>query len=423
MDASASDSNLLDPAVLDALDGRVERFRRTFDPAHLWPGLPERQRVSAANEIERVTRLMLAGAGATTLDTDHQHSPYAIAVAAHTTGMGPLLGSWVANGQLYASEEQSGKLRDHLEHARRRERRIARDAGPALGALCAAGLRPIALKGFHTGRLLFAEPALRRMSDVDLFIPPEDAPRAARALEGIGYTRLSASSDARKTDWIAPGVSTRTHSLEVADEFTRWTLEIHTSLDSVFYRGAVARLDALVGDTVPLVVDGRTLDALAPENLLILLACHCSELEANRLLRVYELALLTRRGLDWDRVLALLATTGAARFTWPALSLVENLAPNSIDPRVLAIGRKQSTWAARHTVQRLTPAGGRIGDIGLFRQLMWAQGKSALLERAGKFLWPTRAASGLTTSGWRMRYEQLRAGRLSVTAPDERTHR
>jgi hypothetical protein len=171
-------------------------------------------------------------------------------------------------------------------------------------------------------------------------------------------------------------------------------------------------------------VEGRLLCALGPEQLVILLACHCSELDASRLLRVYELVLAVRAGVDWSRVLSLLAETGAARFTWPAFVLAESLAPGTVDARVLDMGERESTWAARHTVSRLVPAGGRIGDLGLLRHLMWTRGTVAVVERVRKFLWPAPStAPARPTIGWRTRLHQWQRGRLTISAPDERPPR
>jgi hypothetical protein len=420
MHASAINQSLLDPSALAALDERVKRFSATKDPEELWPGLREHERVAAACEIERLTVAFLGGEPLLILDASARHRTYAIAVAAHTTGMGPLLGYWLEQGRLSTPAPHAERLADHLQHARRRSDRMMTGVLPAVDALIAAGVRPLAMKGLHTGTTMYAARELRRMSDIDLLIRPEETERATTALRGVGFAPWGVTAP-HKSDWIGPGVSSRTHSLEVADEFTRWTIELHTSLDSVFYSGVVARLDALASDTTDLDIEGRSFEALEPEALLILLACHCSELEANRLLRVFELVLAVRCGVNWDHVLELLDRTQAARFTWPAFYLAESLAPHTVDSRVLKLAEKESTWAARHTVKRLTAAGGRIGDMGLIRQLMWAQGPTAALQRVGRLLWPAPiGAPTMAAGGWGLRFSQWRRGRLTLSAPDER---
>ena len=427
MHASATDWTLHDPTALAELDRRLARFAATNDPTELWPGLRESERVAAAREIERVVRALLAGAQSDVLDPRQLLRPYAIAIAAHTTGMGPALGAWLEEGRIAASPEHAERLAEHLHHARRRSARITAGVLPLLDALHARGITPLVLKGFHTARSLFAEPGLRRMSDVDLLVPAEQRSSAEQAFVAANFARHGQSFESHKQDWIASGVSTRAHSVELSDEHSVWTVEMHTSLDCIFHRGSVAHLDALRSHTEPWEIAGRPVQVLRPDAQLITLACHCAkELGSSRLLRLYELILAVRtataRGqLDWTAVESLLTATRAARFAWPALSLAEDLAPGTIPARILELGRRESTWAARHTVPRLAPAGGAIGELGFIRQIMWARGAGAVVQRAQRLLWPAPwAAPRRPASGWRVRLHQLRSGQLSLRAPDER---
>jgi hypothetical protein len=125
--------------------------------------------------------------------------------------------------------------------------------------------------------------------------------------------------------------------------------------------------------------------------------------------------------LVWDEFLDAVRRTGAARYTYPALTLVEDLAPGTVDARALAMGHRASTWAVRHTVARLVPAGGSLDDRGIIRQVMWMSGPLAVLRRVLRMLWPTSLDSlrGMP-QGWRMRFRRLRAGALSFAAPNER---
>jgi len=125
--------------------------------------------------------------------------------------------------------------------------------------------------------------------------------------------------------------------------------------------------------------------------------------------------------LDWDEVLAMMRRTHTARFAYPALVLAEDLAPGTVDPRVLALGRRESTWAARHTVARLVPAGGSLDNRGVIRQWMWTRGPAALAQRALRTVWPAAFTSPHDViPGWRVRARRIRGGTLSLSAPDER---
>jgi len=58
-----------------------------------------------------------------------------------------------------------------------------------LDALEAAGVRPLLFKGTPLAYRCYPEPWLRPRNDTDLLIRASDEPRAARALEDLGYTR------------------------------------------------------------------------------------------------------------------------------------------------------------------------------------------------------------------------------------------
>ncbi|MDB4912571.1 MAG: hypothetical protein JWM95_215, partial [Gemmatimonadetes bacterium] len=66
-------------------------------------------------------------------------------------------------------------------------------------------------------------------------------------------------------------------------------------------------------------------------------------------------------------------------------------------------------------------AGGAIDQVGLLRQVMWMRGPRAAVQRLHRFLWPTSYDQrGRVLSNWGIRMRRLRAGLLSLRAPDER---
>ncbi|HTE47835.1 MAG TPA: nucleotidyltransferase family protein [Gemmatimonadaceae bacterium] len=415
--------------VLDA-GRRLAAFGRTQDPAHLWPRLTEAARVSAAHELARVTSEVLAGSRAVALDPAQAHDPYALTIAGHTTGMGPIIGRWAEDGLITGAAPALDFFALHLRHARRRFERMERELLPVLDALIGAGISPIVLKGFHTAHVYFEEPGMRRMSDVDLMVAPSEVAEAERALSAAGFVPETEALRPYKRDWIGPCVDPRLFSVELFDERSKWILELHASLDRIYHPGAIARLDSELEfrSLESFDLAGRQVRVLSPELLVVTLACHCSqELDGTRLARLLELVRVIRGTgsgrppIKWNDVLEILQRTGAARFTFPALALVDDLAPGTVDARVLEVGRRASTWAALHTVARLAPAGGSLDDRGVLRQLMWTRGPVAILQRLLRNIWPAAfTRPGDVIPGWRVRLRRLRRGVMSFNAPNER---
>ncbi|MEP7000737.1 MAG: nucleotidyltransferase family protein [bacterium] len=416
----------MSPDAQAELSRRLDRFARTQDPSALWPGLTELARVAAAGEIERLTRKVLQNQNDISIGSGDVHHTYALSVAAHTTGMGPLLGRWLEDKRIIATPELRERLAWQLHHARRRAARMERESLPAFDAMIASGVVPVVLKGFRTSREYFEEPGVRRMSDVDVLVSHDQVPLAESALRSVGFRALGPQLTPYKQDFIGPGVDERMYSVECSDERTKWVIELHASLDRTFHPGAVARIDRERERLLPFDVCGRRVLIVEPNVLLLELACHCSqELGSSRLLRLLEIVRVIRAErasgrLNWDDVLGMLERTGAARFAFPALTLVEHLAPGSVDARVLELGARESTWAARHTVARLTPAGGSIEELGLLRQIMWMRGPAAFLNRAIRLIAPSSQGRPGLLPSWRVRLRQMRAGLLSFRAPDER---
>ncbi|HEY4218285.1 MAG TPA: nucleotidyltransferase family protein [Gemmatimonadaceae bacterium] len=411
----------------DRIAERLDEFERTKNPAALWPRVSEHARVAAARELARVTQEIIRGRNRATLDAESRHTAYALGIAGHTTGMGPVIGRWIEDGRLGAAPEVSRVFTDHLRHARKRAVRMEREVLPAIDALLAESIVLVVLKGFHTGRAYFAEAGARCMADVDLLVPVDRVSDAETALHAAGFIPESVALRPYKRDWIAADIDARIHSIELSHEQSKWSLELHASLNRVYHPGATARVDALRSQVVPLEIAGRPLLALSPSALLVYLACHCSqELDGIRLLRLYELSRIIRcertgAAFSWDAVLDTLTRTQSARFAYPALALVDELDPGLVDDRVLALGRRQSTWAARHTVPRLTPAGGSLDERGVIRQLMWTRGLVSVGTRLLRNVWPASFQRPRdVVPGWRVRLRRFANGALFLQAPNER---
>jgi hypothetical protein len=397
-----------------AVASRVNDFRVTGNPFALWPGLSESALLAALQALESVARGVLADEPDVRLDPYGEHDDDALAVAGHSSGIGPLLARWLSDGRVRTRASVAAIFAEQLHHARRRAERIAREVAPAIDALERAGTTPAVLKGFHTCHVYFPERAARRMADVDLWVPPERIAAAEAALRAAGFRPAGPTSLPYKRDWFGPNVRDEIFAIDREDERNPWRLELHGSLDRVFPGGAVARLEAESHSMAQIQIDGRSHRVLAPALAILTLACSCSEsIAASRLLRVVELVLMIRAEegsgrLDWNELIAMVERTGTARFCYPAFALVEDLAPGTVDPRVLARGYAASGWAARHTVARLSPAGGFLDRRGAIPILMWSTHPIRVIARL------------LTQVSWRNVARRLLVGNVTFFAPNER---
>lgn len=381
----------MDPADLEK---RSRRWLATSDPASLWPGVDVGALGPAALAIEESTRRILDGRAASLGRTDGSDAR-AIGIAALIAGMGPLLGYWIERGLLDVSGPLEVVLRRHLVHGRARIGRIRREITPALDALIAAGTAPGILKGFHTAHVYFPEPGVRPLADVDVYVEPMHAARAAQALTDVGF--VAARNDAQfKSDWYPPGRTRRIRSLELWDARSPWKIELHEALDFGTLLRHGVRLDAAAPVNGKWDALGVSLRVAPLPLLFVSAAVHLSsELSSSRLLRLVELVLMVRRdvpsgALDWNAVEDLLEQSGATRFAYPAFTLVEQLAPGAVPARLHARARQRSSRAAAGVVAALTPATPIITDhVSFAERVMWEPNTLGVARRILEMFFPT----------------------------------
>ncbi len=401
------------------LDARSRRWAVTNDPALLWPDLDVRLLPAAAKAIERAVAQVLDGRN-TSLGAPNGADAHAIGIAALISGTGPLLGYWVELGQLDVSAPLALLLARHLRHGRGRVRRIGREITPALRNLVDAGVEPGILKGFHTAHVYYPEPGVRPLSDVDVYVEPRLVGLASTALASAGFGPGTWSAEF-KTNWYPRGRISPIRSLEFWHVRSPWGIELHSALEF----GALVRHGIRLERTIP-VAEPWTWNAfplrVAPQPLrFVAVAAHLSqELHAARLIRLIELTLMIRRDipsgeLNWHALTDFLEQTGATSFAYPALALVEQLAPGTIDDALLAKTRMRATRIARAVVADLTPATPLLHErVSLAERLMWETGVIAIMRRFFRMLVPIggRSAREDVTIYW-SRVVRLLTGRVT----------
>jgi hypothetical protein len=383
-------------------------------------------------EIERVSTLLLCNApsplagAARAVEIPQLCLPggadaRALGIAAFTSGMGPLLGYWIECGRLHASSDVMSLLAHHLGHSRRRADRMRVATDAALDTLAAIGLRPILVKAAHTSRTLFEEPGLRPAADIDLVVESSRFQEAETALARAGYHLVKREHDPRKSDWAPPGSPATLRSLDLTHEENPFTLEIHASLDREFYGVRILRFGSSANLGViaapELHPQART---LAQPLLTAYLAAHASEeLHQLQLVRLVELALLLRRDaeagiLDWSALDTLITDRAAHRFTYPAFSLVERLAPGTIDPWFLTRIERLVSGRMKTVLARMSPATAqRLDGLSLDERFLWAESSLDVARRILYLLRPPRDGRSIARH-WTDRLTRLLRGRVSI---------
>lgn len=386
----------------DALDMPPERIAAGFrwareqgHPGYVWPDVPVADWRAALHAIEHATAALLASPQRPPrLDTP-AGGALALSVAAYTSGLGPYLGHAIETGALAADDEAAALLALHLEHARRRARRLDAELTRALDVLGGAGILVTVLKSAHTAREYFPERATRPAADIDLAVPQEDLATAERALVDAGYTLERRQPRPRQSTWVPPGAPTQLRSLALVHADDAFTLDLHASLDRDFFGIRTVRFGPLDAATRPWPDAHAAARVLAQPLLLAYLAVHASQgLHNLTLLRLVEIVRVVRADtaagrLHWAELIAWLERTDALRFAYPALELAERLAPGTVDPDARAALAAAATPRMTRVLAGLRPADAQRPErLSIEERLMWARGPAEHLRRALYMLWP-----------------------------------
>ena len=325
------------------IPARLAHRRRTGEVDALWPDLPMSARRAALATIKAVIRSVVdANAPPAVLEAADLHEARVVAVAAFTAGMGPLLGWWIEEGRVEADPPVRQLLGEHLRHGRHRSALLRGHASRIARAMHQADVRPVLLKGLHTGGEFFPHPATRPAADIDMLVRPADAPRVASLLRDLGFTESRRTVFADRSEWSHSSAPTRVRSLEVDHSDNPWNVDLHRALDRWYFRGTRRSLGEAPFDTTRFTdVDGEPVRVLDQPYLTAFLAMHAAfDLASVQLIRLLELVLVIRGDietgrLDWRELSSLFDSTATGRFAYPALALAEELAPGTVEADLL----------------------------------------------------------------------------------------
>jgi hypothetical protein len=330
--------------------------------------------------------------------------------------MGPLLGFFLERERLDAPHDARALLELHLEHARKRAKKVEKESREVIAALVDCGVPVVVLKGGHSAYAYFPEPATRPASDFDVLVPRDSAAQAEVALAKSGLECLERQK--QDSSWSRPDAARAPRSLWLAHSGDPWSVDLHSSLDFRASAGApLVRFDSTdpVGTSGPWPLDDGA-GVLSQPLLLLHLAVHASGGFHNlTLLRMVEIVMAARqdRGngtLEWDEFLHQGAATRALGAAYPALSMAERLVRGTIPARVLEISAELAPTRVRSLVNKLEPGNAhRVDRASVAEHFMWVTGLSGWTRQLAHDLAPSSDFSLI----YQARAYRLLRGRVS----------
>jgi hypothetical protein len=222
---------------------------------------------------------------------------------AETHGLGPLLYKHLKATDALVPIEVWRELKGLFLRHRHANAVRGCALGEILSAYQAEGIQALVLKGAALAKLVYPEPGLRPMRDVDLLVSKADAPRAQEVLVELGY-----DTDPKATGMLPPDH----HHMPIAArqiEGMTVSVEVHDDIfpDTRHYRPK--RLEDLVDEGIPFQVDGVEATTLGYEDMLWHVYRHaCGPpllLSRLRLVHMADMVSLVEKytdQIDWDRL-------------------------------------------------------------------------------------------------------------------------
>jgi hypothetical protein len=382
----------------------------------LWPDITVHAwRQGRATVTKALSEVLRHGSAETPLTGD----PDVLSLAAFTAGLGPLLGWWIAEGRVAASDEIAAVMDLHLRQNRRRMERMRERAEGIVQALAAKSVTVTMLKGMHTAFAYFPDPATRPLSDIDLLIDPAEADRANAHFRDSGY-ELNFSTF-REDTWSVPGSSPEPRSLMLAHADDPWTIDLHRSLNYAPVRPSArrGRIDFVSEPRARQAWPAEAAALVLPQPLLLLhLATHAScPLGSLTPLRMAEVVMVIRRDtalgtLQWPVFLSMARKAGALGIVFPMLHFAEALAPGTVPGEVLEASAAVAPLGVRNAIAPLSAADAQqIVRVSLKEHFMWCEGWRDVLHCLAADLVPT-ASPGALWAAYRRRATRVLRGRL-----------
>lgn len=202
-----------------------------------------------------------------------------LAVRAIVFGLAPQLYRRLVEWQLPVPSRSLAKLAATYQATAKRNAAIHDQLGEALRAFAAQDLRPIALKGVHLAELVYPDPALRPMNDIDLLFAPHELPKAEAVLVSLGYggkhksAELGAGVTKHTSTFQRDSAGAATPNPYLSTESERM-IEPHSSLEESWFGLNVDMTPGVGERAIETTLAGQPCRVLATEDLLLHLCIH-----------------------------------------------------------------------------------------------------------------------------------------------------
>jgi len=269
-----------------------------------------------------------------------------LVVMAIALGLAPLLYRRLTQSGLSIPPLALAKLAvTHKAHAKRNEE-IGQQLAEIVAACAAQGVDVLVLKGALLAPVIYEEPALRPMNDIDLLFRPEALPKAAAVLESLGYVGKYKNPD--QGPGVTKHISTYRRSGNEAATPNPYLsaggdrmVEPHTSLEESWFGLKVDITPGVWERAVPVELHGQSAYRLSVADMLLHLAVHAAFhviMGASVFVQLYDIGQLLRvwrADLDWSQFISLVRTARAQPFVYAALYWANHLYKISLSDKWL----------------------------------------------------------------------------------------
>jgi hypothetical protein len=207
--------------------------------------------------------------------------------------------------------------------------RLRASLGPLIRELSSRGFRFAFTKGIRLAGSVYEDFALRPFTDIDLLVHPRDGARIEAALGELGF-KLDGEGGAGLAK--EKQLVLRTYS----PYFRRDELLLEVHYDALGLQIPLASEEDVWAGVCDIEIGGFRIPVLSTEDELCHLCLHVMEHSYSRLIWLTDIAeLVSRHGLDWDKLKATCRREGIGAPVYYGLFLADRLWPGAIPREAL----------------------------------------------------------------------------------------